>query len=267
MSFIIIRCGSAARGDTNSNSDTDTVCIWEGIKPNFTEIKKTYKGIMFYSSDTIRRMRKMNSLFLTHLDIDGIYLAGNKNLTKLYKGFKPDSISLQKNSHTTKEFIREIKWYPNNIHGMLWIMDVLYVATRNIIFCENAIKGNFIFGYEAALNAFGLRDAEIQSMLKIREGKYDYRKNNPRYTHCQDSHFLSETASMITGLHISLTAGGKTSFDRSKNYNYWTERLIERAIINNEINAPHYITAMKNHNYNKTKLKIETKKLILQLTP
>lgn len=91
MSYLIIECGSSARGDTNPSSDIDRVCIWE-TPPNFSSIEKEFGPVMFYSLETIKKMRAKGSLFLTHLDIDSIYISGNKHLMRFYKGYRPSKI-------------------------------------------------------------------------------------------------------------------------------------------------------------------------------
>ena len=262
MTFVVIKCGSAARGDTNANSDKDIICIWKDSKPNFGKLEQKHGKIMFYPLETILKMKKMGSLFLSHLDIDGIYIEGDNTLASAYKDFRPNKKSLEQNIKSTIRFIEDIEWYPDSRIGLLWVMDVIYVATRNIIFCSNAIEGKFLFSYEAALRAFGLNQEESNLMLNIREGKYAYRKETRPLLQLPDISRLNEVISEITKAEIKLKAGGVSSFEQSIRYDYWTERLVERAIINNEIYAPEFLIAIKNHNYNKSNLKKITKNIL-----
>lgn len=263
MANLIIQCGSSARGDINKNSDIDIACIWTGESPEYEKIKQDHGEVMFYSATTISRMRKNGSLFLTHLDLDGKYISGNRDLISLYKGFRPNIYHLNRSLAESRTFLKKLHWFPNSAQGYLWLNDVLFICLRNIIYCENAKHGIYQFGFEAALKAFDLCEGDTQAILEIREGKYAYRKGITKLNSPTKEKTIERVISEIAKLSIELTRGGRSNWP-SKVINYWDERLIERAIINGEITAPHFMKLIKTHNYSKITLKKAAQEIIVE---
>src|SRR5690349_15181582 len=105
-----MECGSSARGDTNSNSDRDIVCIWRDEFPHLESINTAYGQVMFYSASAIHRMRQKGSLFLVHLDIDGVWLEGDTSLLDEIRGFRPYPDLVKQTQQAAISFIREIAW-------------------------------------------------------------------------------------------------------------------------------------------------------------
>ncbi|MBF6031367.1 nucleotidyltransferase domain-containing protein [Pseudomonas sp. P115] len=262
MSFVLIECGSSARGDFNPESDRDIVCIWNDPKPDFVMLRKEFGEIVFYSEQNIKKMKDKGSLFIAHLGVDGKYILGERTLMTMLRGFKPNNNSIQKNILETETFIRNIEWFPDSNKGLLWLSDVLYVSLRNYIFCKNALKTKYIFGYESALKAFGLAQDEIKLMLQLRNGKYAYRKG------AKDSitNLTKETAEIacakILKTQILFREGGITNWESMNKKSYWTERLVERAILNKEHFDCEFIENLKSHQYNKYAIKKKTIKII-----
>lgn len=262
MSHVVIQCGSSARGDINANSDIDIVCIWSGRSPDFENIKKNYGDVMFYTSETISRMRDKGGLFLTHLDIDGKYLSGDRGLLKLFDGFKPTAAQLQESLKESREFLRNLNWFPDSDKGYLWLCDVLYISLRNIIYCKNAQKNIYEFGYGSALKAYSLGSQDVEVMLGIREGKYSYRKGDMFISGVFNLGVLEDAVGKVVGVPIKIERGGVTDWERNWSFNYWDERIIERAIINNDANDVRYMNMLVRHNYNKVTLRSEAKKIV-----
>lgn len=265
MTHLIIQCGSTARGDSNYNSDVDLVCLWSGSPPNFSKLKKQYGELTFYSLATINRMRTKGSLFLTHLDIDGIFIDGDEELARSYKGFRPSNKQVSKSYKSTEKAINKVQWFPDSALGELWLYDILYVALRNYVYCRNASSGIYTFGYVDALTAYGLTLDQIATMLFLREGKYRYRastieasKGNDRV----DIELASDACLAILSKVIHVTRGGKTNWTDLSKRDYWSERLIERAIINNEHNDDKFMLKIKQHSYNKISLKADISRII-----
>ncbi|WP_231421178.1 nucleotidyltransferase domain-containing protein [Pseudomonas sp. Leaf59] len=267
MSFVIIQCGSSARGDANINSDIDLVCIWSETPPNYDAISSEYDDVVFYSQETIRRMKEKGSLFLTHLDVDGVFLAGNKNLLNEFKDFRPLKSQITKQHNETRRLIARLQWYPDSIIGQLWLCDVIYVALRTCVYCKNALSGHYAFGYLDALAKFGLSEENIRTMLIIRQGKYLYRKNRTTASctselSCFDGKLVELACRAITECTVRFVAGGSTKWEKIKRNDYWSERLIERAILNGEYHDDEFMKKMTRHNYHKVSLKTDASKIL-----
>lgn len=263
MTHLIIQCGSSARGDINKNSDIDIACIWSDTPPEYEKIKQEHGDVMFYSAETICRMRNNGSLFLTHLDLDGKYISGNRKLTALYKGFRPTPNQLNKSLIESRAFLLTLQWFPNSTQGYLWLNDVLFICLRNIIYCENAKNSIYEFGFETALKAFNLCESDIQAIRGIREGKYAYRKGTNKLDNPIQENEIVTVTSKISKSPINLTRGGKTNWPE-KIINYWDERLIERAIINGEIKSKSYMQLIKTHNYSKISLRKAAQDILMK---
>lgn len=264
MSNVIIEYGSAARGDSNEKSDVDLVCVWAGAPPDYCAIEAKYKGVIFYSAESIKRMRQKGSLFLTHLDIDSVFLEGDRKLLNLFKGYRPPNVLLERSLNDTQNFISNIKWFPNTIKGELWLSDVLYVALRNCIYCINAIKERYLFGYEDALSELSLTAHQADIMMALRSRKYAYR--NEEYENFPDVDVtqLEEVTCAILGASQSFTAGGSTDWMRNWRYDYWDERLLERAVLNGEHIDQIFLEQIRRHNYNKILIKSHMMEIINQ---
>lgn len=267
MSHVIIKCGSSARGDVNINSDVDFVCIWSENPPDYDAISNEYGEVMFYSQKTIARMRGKGSLFLTHLDVDGVFVTGCQDLLSEFKGFRPPAAQVAKQFDETKRFIESLCWYPDSEIGQLWLCDVLYVALRTCVYCKNALKGCYVFGYLDALAKHGLFEGDIRTMLDIRHGKYTYRKKRAISLGVSESvpfkgEALEEVCRKISGRATRFFAGGSTEWEKIKKNDYWSERLIERAILNGEHCDDGFMKKMLRHNYHKGSLKSDISKIL-----
>jgi len=262
VSFVLIECGSSARGDFNPESDRDIVCIWKESKPDFESLKKSFGDIAFYSEKTISKMKNKGSLFIAHLGVDGKHLLGDRTLLSIFKDFEPNTKATQKNIMETESFIKSIEWFPYTDRGALWLLDVLYVALRNYIFCKNSLDEIYIFGYEKALKAFGLAQIDIELMLKLRDGKYAYRKGTTLKNLTATRDIAELACKKILKSQVRFREGGSTKWDTLNKSSYWTERLIERAILNNEHADSEFIDILKSHQYNKQLLKSKTLKIV-----
>ncbi|MFV3331878.1 hypothetical protein ACNFIA_13175 [Pseudomonas sp. NY15437] len=263
MSYVIIECGSIARGDATSQSDIDMVCIWRGKAPNFSEIKEKYNGVMFYSAETILKMKEKGSLFLTHLDVEGKFISGNADILELFSGFRPPVSSLVESISRTNGFIQGIRWYPNSCVGYYWLLDVLYVSLRNCMYCANALNGSYKFGYVAAIQEMGLSNSDLEVLLEIRNGKYLYRRGEFPDSKALDDIELQEICSKISGQKVELHRGGVTDWNIDWSFDYWSERLIERAIINGEHSDSLFLDKLRNHNYNRFSLRGDVFSIVL----
>lgn len=262
MTYVLIECGSSARGDTNPDSDRDLVCIWKDSLPDLNCLKKEYGEIMVYSETTIQKMKTKGSLFIAHLDIDGKYVLGSREILQLLRDFKPDKKEIFKNSRNTKEFVKNINWYPDSKIGFLWLLDVLYVALRNFILCKNAMKNVYNFSFIGAIRMFGLKNEELNIMLLIREGKYAYRKGQISTPILLDIGTIETICTKILRTPISLKNGGNTEWKKITTTDYWSERLIERAILNGDYSDENFMRQLQSHNYNKISLSKSAKKIL-----
>ncbi|MBU9841911.1 hypothetical protein J1780_18350 [Rahnella aceris] len=262
MSYLILECGSAARGDTNTNSDRDLVCIWSGNPPNYSAFKEAYGEVMFYSLHSIKKMSAKGSLFLTHLDIDSKYIDGDKKLFNLFTGYRPLKEHVRGSLLNTVNFIKEICWYPDILIGKLWLCDVLYVSLRNCIYCKNALNNHYLFGYENAIEKLQLTQNNFSRMLLLREGKYSYRCGDVKEKANLSINDIEEVCREILGESVKFITGGVTNWESLQRKDYWDERLIERAILNGEYNDVAFLDEIKLHNYNKHLIKSHVAKII-----
>ncbi|RON66202.1 hypothetical protein [Pseudomonas fluorescens] len=265
MPFAIIQCGSTARGDTNANSDVDIICVWSGKSPDFTLLIHQYGELTFYSVETIRRMRAKGSLFLTHLDVDGVLIDGDKSLLEEFRGFRPSASQVRSLYNNTARTISNLDWFPDNASGELWLCDVLYVALRTCLYCKNAAAGIYTFGYLDALKARKLNTNQIATMALLREGKYRYRKStadfsNPRFDF--KTSLAAQACFAVLSKPVKIVRGGKTDWAKLSLRDYWGERQIERAILNNEHQDDEFMLKIKHHNYNKRSLKSDISRIV-----
>lgn len=256
MNYVILECGSVARGDTNKNSDRDVVCIWHGKKPPFYCINKKYGETSFYSLSCIEKMRGKGSLFLTHLDVDSKYLTGDVRLINAFRGYRPSKNLVERTLSDTINFINEIIWFPDSLHGYYWLCDVLYISLRNCIFCTNALDERYLFGFEESMRALSLNSNEISTMLHIREAKYAYRLGKVDDAINPIIRNIEKVSSEILGLRANFRSGGSTHWKKDWRMDYWGERLIERAIINKECDDLRFLSRLKDHRYHRNALKI-----------
>lgn len=262
MSFLILECGSAARGDINKHSDRDLVCVWSDTPPDYSSLQKKYGNIMFYSALSIKKMSEKGSLFLTHLDRDSKYLAGDIKLFCSFSGYRPQKSQIKESLINTANFIREIHWHPETLIGKLWLYDVLYVSLRNLVYCKNAMNDNYLFGYEDAIEKLQLTQYTRSIMLLIREGKYSFRSGDFKEPNNLSIKGVEDVCREITGHSVNFLAGGITNWQDIKRQDYWAERLIERAIINGEYNDSVFLNEIKTHNYNKYLIKSHVAKIL-----
>lgn len=264
MSHAIIKCGSAARGDTNECSDVDYVCIHDGNDVAIKSLKLQYSGISFLSLESIRRMKLKGALFLVHLDVDGCVVEGDRDLLSAISGFRPHQSDLERSIETSVKFINGIKWFPNSYTGELWLLDALYVSLRNIVYCRNALKSVYCFGLLDAMNAYGLNDHEQEVVFGIRQGKYAFRASPTKDNIVKmiSLEHLSEIVRKLSDFPVAFIRGGATDWDREWEYDYWEERLIERAIINQEIEDNGFRARLADHNYNRRKLSEDVKRYV-----
>lgn len=262
MSYLIVECGSVARGDTNIHSDRDLVCIWSGNPPDYSFLKEAHGEIMFYSLDTIKNMRKKGSLFLTHLDIDSKYLDGDEKMFSSFRGYRPKKEKIEESLINTANLIKEISWYPNTLVGKLWLYDILYVSLRNFVYCKNALNDIYLFGYEDAINELHITQNDINKMLLLREGKYSYRRKDIKNIEDICINDVEGVCRAILGKTVRFLSGGNTNWEKMHKKDYWTERFIERAILNGEYNDTSFLDKIKLHNYNKNYIKSDMTQII-----
>lgn len=250
-----MQCGSVARGDSNSQSDIDFICIHEGSGIPICELKKKYEGITFYSVETLVRMKSKGSLFITHLDVDAQTLDGSAQLRSVVSGFRPAKYHLQESIATSSRFLESLNWYPDSNFGKLWLFDVLYVSLRNIIYCHNALNHDYKFGFVDAIRAFGMNQEQEAVLLQIREGKYLFRHElglqKPIHPPYVEMNNIERLVGLICGLPVMLKNGGVTEWNGAWRQDYWGERIFERAIINKEAPNNGFRELLKNHNYNR----------------
>lgn len=254
MNYLVLKCGSAARGDDNELSDVDFVCLYEDGDIPFQLLAGSYPGVSFYSRSSVERMKSEGALFLTHLDIDGYPVEGEQRILEWIKGFRPPRASALRAASETKKFIGEIDWLPNSMEGRLWLCDTVFVALRNFLYSINASNGLYHFGLKNAASSFGLSDRYVKMLFEVRQGKYRYRlsPNAEEPDVSENIHVLAaELAERVTGQAIHISLGGETDWNSDWRSDYWGERLIERAIINNEIADDGFRAMLGERNYNR----------------
>jgi len=101
-------------------------------------------------------------------------------------------------------------------------------------------------------------------MNKIRNGKYIYRLDDKTDKEILPYANLLEIEKLLKN-HFQISSkiilGGKTDFKKIE-LNYIGERILERSIINNEIQcSTKFIRYLKSHNYNKFNIRKELIKI------
>ena len=253
MAYVVLKCGSAARGDVNKYSDEDFVCIHDEQRVPVERLKSQYPNISLLSLESVHHMKKVGSLFLTHLDIDGRIVEGKPSLAVPIAGFRPNARGLEMSFNSSSNFIAGIEWFPSSHEGNLWLLDVLYVSFRNILYCVNALHSSYQFGLMSAMESYGLNDQEMETMLLIRHGKYAFRSMSGSFRDVDavDIKWLTSLATRLTKIWVGLRKDGTTNWERNWKYDYWDERLIESAIINYEIQDNGFRVQLRDHNYNR----------------
>lgn len=253
MSYVVLKCGSAVRGDTNEQSDVDFVCVHTERGVPVNTLKGRYPQISFLSLESIRHMKKKGSLFLAHLDVDGSVIEGTESLLSVIDGFRPHQSALKTAVNATREFTVGIQWFPASPLGALWLHDVLFVSFRNILYCTNALHAIYRFALHDAMSSYGFTPEQMRTMYRIRQGKYAFRSTIRTAVGAEESDMqsLSSLATTLSQGAVSFQKGGRTEWTRTWKYDYWDERLVERAIINREIADRGYRDLLKEHNYNR----------------
>lgn len=264
MSYIILKCGSAARGDTNKHSDIDFVCLYDGTDCPVIELKGKYPGISFFSLDSVNLMKGKGALFLVHLDVEGKVVEGERSILSSIAGYRPTSDELARSVERTSKFIQHIAWYPASAAGRLWLCNALFTSLRNVIYCRNAMRSIYTFGLGEAIAAFGLNPQDEKLVYQVRIGKYAFRSEGtiPDVEAELDNDALSALATKISCKPTAFLAGGCTDWDRGWNFDYWDERFIERAIINGEIPDDGFQGLILDHNYNRRALPNAMRKIV-----
>jgi hypothetical protein len=247
MEYSLYLVGSKARGDDNSLSDIDYVCIYEKIKPTLNLPQNS--SVSYYSVNRMNWMVQNSKLFVKHILMDGIPVVENPNHAALLASFKLDRDILNCDLNEFVNSLCNLKWIPSGISGRRWACDYIYTIARNIIYISNAIDGIFHFGYDSAVEAFLQKRHAFDlagnfSLMKYE--KYKYRAGEQEGISV-DRLVIEKVAEILTGRTITVSIGGQSSFKSLRHGSYEFLRLIERAIINGELRDNGYINKLKNH--------------------
>lgn len=246
MNYSLYLIGSKARGDDNAHSDLDYVCIYDEAKPSLT---LPGASVSYYSSPRMTWMVNNSKLFVAHLILEGKPVVENENHRRLLNTFSIDRSLLKKDQFEFMQSIRSLEWIPPGTSGMRWACDYLYTIARNIIYIENALDNYFCFGYQDATLNF-LKKHKLESLLPIfidlREEKYKYRNDDASASKFATWQ-LEKISTTLTGSHIHLRIGGISNLGQPDLLSYEHLRLVERAIINGEVQDNGYLNKLKNH--------------------
>ncbi len=247
MNYSIYLVGSKARGDHTSASDVDYVCIYDDEKPII--LMSENENMSYYSFQRMRWMVNNSKLFVKHILLDGIAIVEQENHKLLLESF-----TLKKNilSNDLDQFVRlanELKWIPPGRIGYRWACDYIYTLCRNIVYITNSLESKFEFGYESAVREFLVKQQKISLLsdfLEIRAGKYRYRSGSEDQEH-PHIEVIDRVLSTLIQCTTHLKVGGTSLIAKNNSISYATLRMIERAIINGEIQDDHFIEKFKNH--------------------
>ena len=115
------------------------------------------------------------------------------------------------------------------------------------------------------MRAGKLTSDQIEVMLLLREGKYRYRNltDNPPATNFSFGPSEARQACFaILSEAVDIIRGGATNWVKLSQRDYWSERLVERAILNNEHDDDVFMSKIKHHNYNKRSLKSDISRIV-----
>jgi len=246
MKYSLYLIGSKARGDDNKNSDIDYVCIYDKKKP---ELQIQDGSISYYSVSRMEWMIENSKLFVKHLIQDGDPLVEIKRHRDLLLTFNIKKEILEEDKRNFINSIRSLNWIPNSTYGFRWGCDYIYTLARNIIYIENSLNGYYHFGYIEAVRYFLKNKNQSETLpffIALREEKYRYRSGD-RAVETFDATILETVLSTLAEDNIILSLGGATKINCERKITYDTLRLLERAIINQEVSDNGYIKQLQNH--------------------
>jgi len=246
MSHSLFLIGSKARGDHHALSDTDYVCIYDDKKP-LLELP-VEASVSYYSVPKLKWMIDNSKLFVKHIKDDGraIILSGKHEA--LISSFRINQKILM--NDLTKFIARaeNIRWVPKSNLGLRWGCDYLYFLARNIVFISNAIRGEFTFSYrdgvEVYLRSIG-RESLLESFMSLRSEKYLYRLKSASLC-AVDVRFLDLINSALCANPVDISFGGLSELGYEQ-IDYFQLRLIERAIINLELEDNGFLSMLSSH--------------------
>lgn len=247
MDYSLYLIGSKARGDHNTQSDTDYVCIYNIERPEFPNLQNS--NISYYSAAKMQWMVLHSRLFVKHILVDGRLLVENEAHTKLLKSFILNRKILAADSEEFILQLKEFKWFPSGHDGYRWACDYTYTIARNIIYIQNALNETFDFGYEGAVQAYLDRCRMphlISDFIELRNGKYRYRSKSLEREPV-DKSVLDRIITLLTGQSTKLAIGGRSQFFEKEIPTYKSLRMLERAILNGEIEGQGYIEKLMHH--------------------
>ena len=265
MNYSLYLVGSKARGDQNSQSDTDYVCIYNVKRPRI-ELPEG-ASVSYYSVGKMKWMIENSKLFAKHLMSEGIPIIENKKHKQLINSFEIKKDILEKD---LVEFIKatdRLDWIPASDTGIKWACDYIYTLSRNIIYISNALNDFFHFGYSEAVNKFLKNHNKIEyiaALQKIRLAKYNYRTNNPIQVDISVKS-ISDVIYAVTNKRNAISLGGISDFSNIKPNSYEHLRLTERAIINGEVSSEDYIKKLKRHSEYSCLLRDQARKITTNL--
>lgn len=264
MTYSLYLIGSRARGDSHELSDVDYVCIHEGRKPT---LHLPYSGnVSYYTPGRMMWMVKNSKLFVKHVLEDGIAINENSKHRAIISSFRIDASILTRDLLCFKSMLSCLGWIPPGDAGRMWACDYIYAVSRNILYISNALNGFYDFGYERALKFF-FRNSDycyLSDFLLIRDGKYRYRSNGSGVPeHCVAS--MARVCQSLIGDPISIAIGGKSSLIVEQRVSYETLRLVERAVINREVEDDGFVARLKSHGEYFFLLRTAAKKILLKL--
>lgn len=246
MEYSLYLVGSRARGDENVNSDIDYVCIYDKVKPS---LDLPMGSVSYYSIPRMEWMIKNSKLFVAHLINEGKPLIERETHRQLLSSFVLDVDILRQDRAEFVRCLSSLDWIPPGISGLRWACDYIYTISRNIIYISNALDGYFQFGYIDAVSNFlkqRSRKDLLPAFIRLRDEKYKYRTGDLESSDF-DITLLNGISSMLSGLHISLVTGGVSNLGYHEKFSYEILRLLERAIVNGEVDDVDYIQKLQNH--------------------
>ena len=239
--------GSRARGDENAHSDTDYVCIYDSIKPGLDMPRQC--SISYYSFGKMAWMVRNSKLFVTHIKNDGITIIESPLHRELLDSFKVNLRILNQDVKNFRRMVKQLTWIPDGINGRLWASDYLYFLSRNIVYIENALRDVYLFGYEEAIRSFlseKKRPELAKDFLLLRNAKYHYRIGSINVD-VPEIKVLERISEVLAERTCPIMIGGTSSFEGIQKNSYQMLRLIERAIVNEEIKDHGFLDKIKNH--------------------
>lgn len=179
--------GSQISGDLDANSDRDllVVCPQSEKRTQIRKFTDIGYSVAAYTPRQLICMRNRGSLFLQHLKFESkILFDPNKDFLNFLNSCVLVSPSDAEMNKCAKSILHALA-VPRTDCLSLWLVDHLYVLSRDFLIKYFARKGIIVFNINqlasCMLDEFDVSENEVFSLSWLRRGKYIYRSGSTKF--------------------------------------------------------------------------------------